>query len=160
MHGVVLVDHLLLHVGRCGAARDIGAARDVGKQGHLVAPWLCGHSMTSTGPRSRHWSSLSPSHGREFMQWCSAALVLHAAVDGAMRGDSLRASQGLNLCKPLTGLLGPDVLPTATARKCHISSALALVRLALCHDACMREACHVCRRAYFGYIAIAQDGVY
>ena len=59
------------------------------------------------------------------------------AADGAVRGDSFRASQGLNLCKSLTGLLGLDALRTATARKCHISSGLALVWLALCHGACM-----------------------
>jgi hypothetical protein len=63
--------------------------------------------------------------------------VLCTAADGAMRGDSLRASQGLNLCKSLTGLLGPDALPTATARKCHISTGLALVWVAPCHDACL-----------------------
>ena len=56
--------------------------------------------------------------------------VLCTAADGAMRGDSFRASQGFNLGKPLTGLLGPDALPTATARKCHISSGLALVWVA------------------------------
>ena len=63
--------------------------------------------------------------------------VLCTAVDGAVRGDGFRASQGLNLCKPLAGLLGPDILLAATARQCHISSGLALVWLALCHDACM-----------------------
>ena len=53
--------------------------------------------------------------------------VLCTAADGAMRGDSLRASQGLSLCKSLTGLLGFDALPTATERICLISSGLALV---------------------------------
>ena len=158
MHGIVLVDHLSLHVGRRGAARDFGAARDVGEQGRPVAPRLCGRSTTSPGPRPRHWSSDSPSHGCVFMRWCSAASVLCTAVDGAMHGDSLRASQGLNICKPLTGLLGPDALPTATARNSHTSSALALVWLALWHDACMMRACRVCKRAYFGYITIDEDG--
>ena len=63
--------------------------------------------------------------------------VLCTAVDGAVRGDSLRASQSSNLCKPLTGMRGPDALPTVTARKCRISSGLALVWVAPCHDACM-----------------------
>ena len=63
--------------------------------------------------------------------------VLCTAADGAMRGDSLRASQSLNLCKSLTELLGLEALPTARARKCHISSGLALVWVAPCHDACM-----------------------
>ena len=60
--------------------------------------------------------------------------VLCTAADGAMRGDSLCASQGFNLSKPLTVLLGPDALPIASARKCHISSGLALVWVALRHD--------------------------
>ena len=60
--------------------------------------------------------------------------VLCTAVDGAMRGDSLRASQGLSLCKPLTIMRGSDALPTTTGRNCHISSALALVWVALRHD--------------------------
>ena len=63
--------------------------------------------------------------------------VLCTAVDGAVCGDSLRDSQSLNLCKSLTGLLGSDALPTATARKCHISTGLALVWVAPCHDACL-----------------------
>ena len=63
--------------------------------------------------------------------------VLCTAADGAMCGDSLRASQSSNLCKPLTGMRGPDALPTVTARKCRISSGLALVWVAPCHDACM-----------------------
>ena len=63
--------------------------------------------------------------------------VLCTAADGAKRGDSLRASQGLNLwlCKSLTGVRGPDTLPTARARKCHILSASALVWVTLWHDA-------------------------
>ena len=63
--------------------------------------------------------------------------VLCMAADGAMRSDSLRASQSRNLCKPLTGMRGPDALPTATASKCHISSNLALVWCRLSRDACM-----------------------
>ena len=63
--------------------------------------------------------------------------VLCTAADGAMRGDSLRASQSRNLCKSLTGMRGPDALPTATASKCHISSDSALVWCRLSHDACM-----------------------
>ena len=63
--------------------------------------------------------------------------VLCMAVDGAMRGDSLRASQSLNLCGSLTGLLGVEALPTARAKKCLMLSGLALVRVAPCHDACM-----------------------
>ena len=63
--------------------------------------------------------------------------VLCTAVDGAMRGDSFRDSQSLNFCKCLTELLGMEALPTARARKCHISSDLALVWVAPCHDACM-----------------------
>ena len=63
--------------------------------------------------------------------------VLCTAVDGAMRGDSLRDSQSLNLCKSLTELLGLEALSTARARKCHISSGLALVWVAPCHDACL-----------------------
>ena len=60
--------------------------------------------------------------------------VLCMEVDGAMRGDSLRASEGRNLCKPLTGLLVPDTLPTATSRKCLISSGVSLALLASWHD--------------------------
>ena len=60
--------------------------------------------------------------------------VLCTAADGAMRGDSWHASQGLNLCKSLTGLFRPDALPTATERKCLISSGLALVWVAPWHD--------------------------
>ena len=63
--------------------------------------------------------------------------VLCTAADGAMRGDSLRASQSRNLCKPLTGMRGPDALPTATASKCRISSALALGWCRLSHVVCM-----------------------
>ena len=63
--------------------------------------------------------------------------VLCTAADGAMCGDSLRASHSRSLCKTLTGMRGPDALPTARARKCHISSGLALVWVAPCHDACM-----------------------
>ena len=63
--------------------------------------------------------------------------VLCTAADGAMRGDSWRASQGLNLCKSLTGLFRPHALPTARERKCLISSGLALVWVAPCHDVCM-----------------------
>ena len=63
--------------------------------------------------------------------------VLCTAADGAMCGDSLRASQSRSLCKTLTGMRGPDALPTARARKCHISSGLTLVWVAPCHDACM-----------------------
>ena len=63
--------------------------------------------------------------------------VLCTAADGAMCSDSLRASQSRNLCKPLTGMRGLDALPTATARKCHDSSDLALVWCRLSHDACM-----------------------
>ena len=63
--------------------------------------------------------------------------VLCTAANGAMCGDSLRASRSLNFCVPLTRMRGPDALPTARARKCHISCGLALVWLALCHDACM-----------------------
>ena len=63
--------------------------------------------------------------------------VLSTAADGAMCGDSLRASQSCNLCKALTGMRGLDALPTATARKCHDSSDLALVWCRLSHDACM-----------------------
>ena len=69
--------------------------------------------------------------------YSSDGKVLCTAMDGAVRGDGFRASQGLNLCKPLAGLLRPDALPAATARQCHISSGLALVRLAPRHDACM-----------------------
>ena len=53
--------------------------------------------------------------------------VLCTAADGAMRGDSWLASQGLNHCNSFTGLLGPDALPTARERNCLISSGLALV---------------------------------
>ena len=53
--------------------------------------------------------------------------VLCTAVDGAMRGDSLRDSQSLNLCKSLTGLLGLEALPTVRVKKCLLSSGLALV---------------------------------
>ena len=60
--------------------------------------------------------------------------VLCTAADGAMCGDSLCASQGLNLCKPLAGLFGPDTPPAATARYSHISSDWALVWLAQWHD--------------------------
>ena len=63
--------------------------------------------------------------------------VLCTGVDGAMRGDSLRDSQSRSLCKSLTGMRGPDALPTATARKCHISSGLALVWCRLSYDVCM-----------------------
>ena len=63
--------------------------------------------------------------------------VLCTAVDGAMCGDSLRASQSRNLCKTLTGMRGPDALPAARARNRHISSGLALVWVAPCHDVCM-----------------------
>ena len=80
--------------------------------------------------------------------------VLCTAVDGAMYGDSFRASQGLNLCKPLTRLLGSDGLSTTRARKCHISSGLALVGS---HRG-MMHVCRVCERAYFRYITIALDG--
>ena len=59
------------------------------------------------------------------------------AADEAMRGDSLRASQSRNLCKPLTGMRASDTLPTATARKCHISSDLALGWCRLPHVVCM-----------------------
>ena len=59
------------------------------------------------------------------------------AADGAMHGDSLCASQSRNLCNPLTGMHGLDTLPSATARKCHNSSDLALVWCRLSHDACM-----------------------
>ena len=69
------------------------------------------------------------------MRWSGGAAVLGTAADGAMRGDSFRASQGFNLGKPLTGLLGPDALPTATARKCSNSSGMALALIATCHDA-------------------------
>ena len=51
--------------------------------------------------------------------------VLCTAVDGAMRGDSLRASQDLNLCNSLTVLLEPDAVATARARSCHNSAGLA-----------------------------------
>ena len=68
------------------------------------------------------------------MRLSGAAAVLCTAVDGAMRGDSFRASQRLNLCKPLTGLLGLDALPTVTAKNSHISSGLALVWVAPWHD--------------------------
>ena len=78
--------------------------------------------------------------------------VLCTAVDGAMCGVSLLDSRSLNLCKSLTGLLGREALPTARARKCHISSGLALVWIAPCHDVC---ASRVCKRAYFGYVTIA-----
>ena len=74
--------------------------------------------------------------------------VLCTAVDGAMRGDSLRDSQSLNFCKSLTGLLGLEALPTARAKKCHISSGLTLVWVMMC-------VCRVCETAYFGYITIA-----
>jgi hypothetical protein len=43
------------------------------------------------------------------MHSCDGA-VLCTAADGAMRGDSLRVFQSLNLCKPLTGLLGVEAL--------------------------------------------------
>ena len=36
--GIVPTDHRSLHVGRCAAARDVGAARNVGEQGIPVVP--------------------------------------------------------------------------------------------------------------------------
>ena len=86
--------------------------------------------------RSRAHAIGSAIH-RSMVVYSSDGKVLCTAMDGAVRGDSLRASQGLNLCKSLTGLLGSDALPTATARKCHISAGLALVWVAPCHDACL-----------------------
>ena len=67
LHGIALVDHRSLHVGRRGAARDVGAARNVGEQRSPVVSRLCGRSTTSAGSRARHWSSHSPQHGDAFM---------------------------------------------------------------------------------------------
>ena len=67
LHVVVPVDHRSLHAGRRAAARDVGAARNVGEQGHPVVSWLCGRSMALEGSRARHWSSHSPPHGDDFM---------------------------------------------------------------------------------------------
>ena len=70
--GIVPTDHRSLHVGRCAAARGIGAARDVGEQGRPVMPRLCGRSTASAGSRARHWSSRSPPLGDASMQWRGA----------------------------------------------------------------------------------------
>ena len=69
------VDHRSLRVGRRGAARDVGAARNVGKQSHPVVSQLGGHSMASTGSRAPHWNSQTLQHGDAFMRWRGA---LHA----------------------------------------------------------------------------------
>ena len=71
-HGIVPVDHRSLHVGRHGAARDVGAARNVGEQGNPVVSRLCGRSTASADSRARHWSTHSPQHGDAFMHWRGA----------------------------------------------------------------------------------------
>ena len=102
--------------------------------------WCLGFVDVLRPQQARVHAIGTASHFSMVMHSCDDA-VLRTAADGAMRGDSLRASQGLNLFKSLTGLLGPDAPPTARARRCHISSGLALVWIAPCHDVCASRVC-------------------
>ena len=68
LHGIVLVDHFSLHVGRRAAARDSGAARNVGQQAHPVVSQFGERSVASEGSRSCRWSSHSPHFDGAFMR--------------------------------------------------------------------------------------------
>ena len=115
-----------------------------------VARWCLGFVDVPQPQKARVHAIGAASQPSMVLLSCNG-MVLCTAADGAMRGDSLRASQSCNLCKPLTGMRGPDALPTAPARMRRISSDLALGWCRLSHVVCMP----FCERAYFRYITIA-----